>query len=234
MQKVLIYLLIKNDFNWNKTFNDLKNRISIDTNKINEIIKRIDFEYISIISPNYPKYLTKVYKPPFELFYLGNYNLLNKKRISILGHINDNNLPYLKLLINNEYVLCFDYLLMNKNDIKVLIKNNIPSIIYFCDPAKTKEFGELLNDNICLISEYCIKPKKTEESYFNRLFFGYKEALMIIDKNIELNEFQISHINNNKINVMSLFKNNKSIKNINPIIINELETLKLVFIYKNY
>lgn len=234
MQKVLIYLLIKNDFNWNKTFNDLKNRILIDTNKINEIIKRIDFEYISIISPNYPKYLTKVYKPPFELFYLGNYNLLNKKRISILGHINDNNLPYLKLLINNEYVLCFDYLLMNKNDIKVLIKNNIPSIIYFCDPTKTKEFGELLNDNICLISEYCVKPKKTEESYFNRLFFGYKEALMIIDKNIELNEFKISHINNNKINVMSLFKNNKSIKNINPIIINELETLKLVFIYKNY
>ncbi len=50
-----------------------------------KIMKKDNFEYVSVLEDDYPKLLRKIYDYPLGLFIKGNRDLLNKNHVSIVG-----------------------------------------------------------------------------------------------------------------------------------------------------
>lgn len=88
MDKVLVYLSILYNGNWDKIYQAITRKETIDKNKMDELVKSVSDNYITLLSPNYPNSLKHIYKPPFVLYYKGNIDLLlneKYKRIAVIG-----------------------------------------------------------------------------------------------------------------------------------------------------
>ena len=55
---------------------------------------------------------------------------MDKKHICIESAIIKEDVQCLKFLANNDYVLCFRYENLNTDSLNLLIKNNLPFIVY--------------------------------------------------------------------------------------------------------
>ena len=157
MDKVLIYLLIKHKFIWDKVFYALKDKELVDANQANKICNNIKCDYITIINDLYPYYLRTVYKPPFAIFYYGNFELMNKKHICIESTFKDQDLKCLKFLADNDYVLCFRKANLCSSNLNLLVKTHLPFIVYVDDIKEVnndKKLEKLIkNKQICFVSE---------------------------------------------------------------------------------
>ena len=76
MNKVLLYFALKYHGHWYQTYRalDHKEKISFKTSDTFEA--KIKYQYITILNPQYPPSLKLIYKPPFVLFYYGDFSLL--------------------------------------------------------------------------------------------------------------------------------------------------------------
>lgn len=92
MKKILLYLSVKYNGDFQKILKALQEKEPVDKEKANEVEKELfekGYKYTTIISEDYPNELKFINCPPFVIYYKGNLNLLNenskKPLINIVG-----------------------------------------------------------------------------------------------------------------------------------------------------
>ena len=192
MDNILIYLTRKHKFVWDEIYKAVTNHETVVKEEVKKL-SAIDTDKTTLISDFYPTYLMKAFKPPFVLFHSGNYDLIDNKMIGIVGKIDESKIEVLKFLASNHYIMNFKLSSMNDNDLELLQKNNIPSIV-FCkdimDVKKEEKYQKYLNkDNFLFLSEAYEMGKEHKinspsEYYINRIFVGHDLPVIVFDKSI--------------------------------------------------
>lgn len=200
MEEVILYLCIRYSFNWLKVVKAMQNNMEVKPIDFKNISNNIMVKYLTILNQEvYPAYLQTTLNPPLVLFYLGNLELFDKQRVVILGHINKQNSKYLKILASIGYVLCFYYDILDEQDIQILTKLNLPSILYTKSLQNTIVTNPLWNytktTKNLVISEAIGNDYLFCSWQFLRLFLDHVDRILIIDELIELEENVIDWIN---------------------------------------
>lgn len=79
IEKVLLALALKHDYQWCKIYDAIKNKEEVTAKEMDDAIERVKNEkinYVTLVSPNYPAKLKTARNPPFVLFYKGDLNML--------------------------------------------------------------------------------------------------------------------------------------------------------------
>ena len=84
MKDLVLYFAIKYEGNFNKIYEALLNKEEFDSDKLHEMKEQLDCNYITIFDDDYPDALKQINCPPFVLFYKGNIDLLNKKKLCLI------------------------------------------------------------------------------------------------------------------------------------------------------
>lgn len=79
MNDIVLYYACKYSGDWEKIHNAIKEQREVNLDKLEELKKQYEGEYITIYSPEYPLELRQINRPPFVLFYKGKRELLNKR-----------------------------------------------------------------------------------------------------------------------------------------------------------
>ncbi|AHF61367.1 hypothetical protein P344_05925 [Spiroplasma mirum ATCC 29335] len=77
MNKVLLYFALKYHGDWDQIYRalvDNKEKISFEAS--DAFKTKIKCQYITVLDPQYSPSLKSIYKPPFVLFYYGDFSLL--------------------------------------------------------------------------------------------------------------------------------------------------------------
>ena len=75
MNNVLLYFALKHDGDFEKIYNDIKEKVPVDENEFIKLKRGLKTKYVTILDNNYPKVLKQIACPPFVLFYEGNIRL---------------------------------------------------------------------------------------------------------------------------------------------------------------
>ena len=242
MEKILLYLLYKFNYSWDDVYSAIQNNKRVPMSEVNKYADTLKINYITIIEKDYPTYLTHVFKPPFAIFYHGDLNMLEEKIIGVIGKPTTSNIKHLKLLKSIGYVLCFKKWTLDEQSIKLLVDNNIPSIIC-CDDIdkieKDEKLKELLNyKNILCVSESYKHDNNLGhlDYYINRIFIGNDNPMIIIDESINKDTGLIAYLSATKHKTYSVdnhWVQPSFQRYINSNFIENSKDLKIVFIDKN-
>lgn len=106
-KQIITYIAIKNNLDWDKTYEDIRTK-NIPCNKdIKEYCKTHDFSnVVYILDQEYPNVLKNTRKPPFVLFYEGDLTALNNLEDTL----------YFTALNNNFKVNFNNLILVGKDD----------------------------------------------------------------------------------------------------------------------
>lgn len=86
-KKTLLALVIKNKGDWNKCYQDIKDKVKMSEEEIEHYCSLNHDNFITILDNEYPEALKQSYKPPFVLFYKGDIDLLKQpKRLLIISN----------------------------------------------------------------------------------------------------------------------------------------------------
>lgn len=236
MDKILIYMLIKHNFIWDEVYYALKNKEIINKSQVNKTCNNIKSKYITIINDRYPYYLRTILKPPFAIFYYGNFDLMNKRHICIGTNIDNQNIKYLKFLAANDYVLCFKDTTLNVESLNLLNKNHLPYIVYtnnIFSVTNNQSLKRIIDTGkSCFVSE----TYDSEQKISTRFFYGSDIPIIFFNKlELENNkERQYLSLNNHKIYLCTNNVLNVSEKQeLKLSKIRNFKEFKIVFINKN-
>ncbi len=160
MRDVILYFTLKYDGDWEKIYSAIEQKEQIPISELLCIRDKLNYNYTSIIDPDYPENLKEIYKPPFSLFWKGNFDLIKSKLISVFGNMTKDDLRLLKEKYP-ESCFVIEYCRNNKIIIDWLLENNYPFIAIAQDDINSifdENFTkEVLKKNL-LISEFQVKP----------------------------------------------------------------------------
>ena len=204
MEKVLVYLSIIYNGDWNKIYKAILEKQEIDKEKMELTLKDVKDNYVTLLSPNYPEYLKHIYKPPFVLFYKGDLNLLLDKnliRIAVIGSRNNTERGKLitesicRDLLSNESVVIVSGLAKGIDGIAhaSCLKENGKTIAILgnglgvCYPKENSSLYENIASKGLLISEYphFINPLP---SYFlrrNSIIAGICDGVVVTEAQVK-------------------------------------------------
>ncbi len=86
-REVLIYLSIKHKGDWKKIYMDIRERVFPNVEEAKALIGKLRHKCVTLLDPEYPKSISNSPKPPFVLYYEGNFSLISdsSKCVSIIG-----------------------------------------------------------------------------------------------------------------------------------------------------
>ena len=223
MRKILLYLSIKYNGNWDLIFESLNQKKKLNHQEVEHTYKSCKNNFVTILDNNYPEKLKKIDRPPFVIYYKGNLDLLNSEINGIYFNspVNNENYSTVRKYMRQNFKEKNKIVLVNKNnflELKKIYRNFIdektigilPSGIDFCsDPMAKPLYNQILNSGL-LISEFPnkIHNRETEKESLKLYSALSKEILMPkVFKNLESynlltfcidNDNQISTIENNK------------------------------------
>lgn len=239
MEIILLFLSLKYYGEWIAIYDSLQKREKLIEQDVITAIKKVKSNFLTLLDSNYCANLKTICRPPFGIYYIGNFNLTKLKTISVIGKLNEANKKYVDFIFQKNIGIIWAY--STKREIISIIqqypKNNI---FYQLDLAQNyflqhkEKFADFLMKNV-LISE--IWEKSDSVDYSNqineRLFCGISKKILIIN---DINDRNISSLttfaNNEEINVGILksvyLKKPKKFKNIKKInVIECLEEIKI-------
>lgn len=236
MDKILIYMLIKHNFIWDDVYNAIKNKEIINKSNVNRTCANIKSSYVTIINDKYPYYLRTIFKPPFAVFYYGNFDLIHKKHVCIESDVNNQNLKYLKFLAANGFILCFKYLTLNEKSLILLSENHLPYIVYVDNMSAVindKSLAKLIDTkHSCFVSETYDYEQKPSA----RFFYGSDIPVIFFDELGLKNHDQKDYLTqkNNKIYLCTnCVLSSHEEGELKPLKIKNFKDFKIVFINKN-
>lgn len=239
MEIILLFLSLKYYGEWIAIYDSLQKREKLIEQDVITAIKKVKSNFLTLLDSNYCANLKTICRPPFGIYYIGNFNLTKLKTISVIGKLNEANKKYVDFIFQKNIGIIWAY--STKREIISIIqqypKNNI---FYQLDLAQNyflqhkEKFADFLMKNV-LISE--IWEKSDSVDYSNqineRLFCGISKKILIIN---DINDRNISSLttfaNNEEINVGILknvyLKKPKKFKNIKKInVIECLDEIKI-------
>ena len=179
--EILVALALKNNGNWEKMFDDVKNkRMNFDEN-----VKNTD-KYITMLDDEYPNYLKTIMKPPFVLFYQGDISLLR----------NDNVAYLVKKELSVEQKSEIEYFVNNETN-TIVVYGQTPSAMFTIDEAKKAGLkticvlGEgldqvdpfIANTADLIITEFPrnVESVETNEMFAQRLVAAFSNEVKVVE-----------------------------------------------------
>ncbi len=200
-REILIYLSVINEGNWNKIYQDIKNRRKdFSENDIICAIDGIKSKAVTIIDDEYPNFLKNVNKPPFVLYYYGDLNIVSddRKCISVIG--SRKNTEYGKeMTIELVKELAKYFVIVSglakgidsiANETAITVNGKTVAIlgcgIDYCYPNENRPLYEKIKENHLLISEYpgMTPPSKERFPERNRLIAYFSKTLLLVEGSV--------------------------------------------------
>lgn len=194
MRNILIYFAIKYFGNYDKIFEAIKNKESVELVDI-ERIKKLNINAITILDENYPDSLKMCFKPPLVLFYKGDISLINNESIAVIGSRNAGGyaIEATKYLMNGLFL---------KKDLTIIsglakgidtiahleaLRNNQKTIAVLgcgidnCYPKENIDLKKEIESIGLILSEYPFKTQPRKE-YFpmrNRIISALSKGVLV-------------------------------------------------------
>lgn len=180
MNEILLYLAAKYKGEWNRIYKAIKEKENILEEEFNNLIKSIkqdNFKFVSIIDKEYPKQLLNINKPPFVLFYEGNWEILSnaKKCVYLTGEYETEEIvKYIDRLENNEDYVFFSMFWngLEKTILRKLLERKFKVVILLpsgIEYAKNNLNLDIFQNEKCLfLSEYPNNYHSTKEAFYAR------------------------------------------------------------------
>ena len=179
--EILVALTLKNNGNWEKVFDDIKNKKT----DFDENVKNVD-KYITMLDDEYPYYLKNIVKPPFVLFYQGDISLLK----------NDNVAYLVKKELSVEQKSEIEYFVNNETN-TIVVYGQTPSVMFTISEAKKAGLkvicvlGEgldqvdpfIANTADLIITEFPrnVESVKTNEMFAQRLVAAFSHEVKVVE-----------------------------------------------------
>lgn len=190
MDAILWYFITKYKGNWESVYQALSEKEQIKKEHIEKLYAKSKDKYISAIDKNYPDNFTKIYKPPFVVFHIGNLkHLYDDKKVSLC--INDfENFELNNFINDKEYYSDNTFVVKLSNEkliVQLLINNK--KIIAVSENGLEKAsdsvlINELIAKNNLVISEIPQNfSNNYNEQYEDRLIVGLTRNVFISSKN---------------------------------------------------
>lgn len=185
MKNILFYFTKKYKGEWESIYNSLLLKENVTKTSYCNAKKDCPKNYISIIDGKYPEQLKTIHKPPFSIFYYGNWKLLNNKLIGIYGIVSDRQIID-KLICIKSFTFVFD--VENKLLIDVFVKNKI-SFITVASTGINKfyhdvYFDKILDSNNLIITEMPKNNNNTfDDQHHVRIIMGLAKNLLFTEYN---------------------------------------------------
>ncbi len=229
MKKLILYLLKKYHGNWDMIYEAISNKESVDWNEVNNINDKFDYQYMPIISENYPDKLKTIYMPPFALFYNGNLDYLNYKVLTIIGTLNQSEINQLLKIIKNDVAICISNQDLTEYFMNKIEKLKIKTIIVCEKSIKNFKFEKNNYNNIVLLSEYNnLNFNKSIDQSIERLLYAFADKIFIKNASKERLSFLNSNYENIPKNFYSLEKNKNDNKLIEIFSKNQVSFIKKI------
>lgn len=240
MEIILLFLSLKYHGEWIAIYDSLQKREKLIEQEVIKAIKKVKSNFLTLLDQNYCANLKTISRPPFGIYYVGNFNLTKSKSISLIGKLRETNKKYIDLIFDKNNAIIWSYL-TKKEIINVLQHYPKNNIFYQLDLAKNyfllhkEKFTDLLMKNVFISEIWEINDAIDYSNQLNeRLFCGISKKILIID---DINDKNISSltnfVNNEEISVNILkniyLKKPKKFKNIKRLkIINDFEEMKIL------
>ncbi len=197
MNLILIYFSIKYKGDFISIYNALKNKEIVDPEEIDELENKLNYEnlkIITILDNEYPEELKVIANPPFVLFYKGNFSLMKKNSLCLVGETSsDIILNYVHQAVeqtSKNNVLITNYFKgLEEVIVNYYLQNNKEIIFVSCNGIDEPYFAKNIHikDNLLLISEYPtgvnINKKRLKER--NRIVAAISDALIVFSSKKE-------------------------------------------------
>ena len=191
----LIALAIHYQGNYESVLRALTSQELLPQELIDSYLSKIKSKVITLLDPDYPEYLRKVYKPPFVLFYYGDISLINdyQNNLAVVGSRNASQKG-----LENTYDIVFE--LAKKYNIVSGLAKGIDAVahraaitgggktiailgcgIEECYPSSNKDLYDEIKKNHLLISEYFgyIPPYSENFPQRNRLIVAFSKGTLV-------------------------------------------------------
>jgi len=88
MEEIIVYFAVKYKGDWESIYQAISKKERVDMDEVKKTVASLKTKWVTIISKDYPNSLKQIPKPPFVLFYKGNFDLLFQKSIAVIGSRN--------------------------------------------------------------------------------------------------------------------------------------------------
>ena len=86
MEDIILYFVYKHQGDWGKIYQSISNHEVVSEEDMNAFKQQTFPPYVTLISANYPECFRAIDRPPFVVFYRGNWNLVEESfRIAVIG-----------------------------------------------------------------------------------------------------------------------------------------------------
>ncbi len=86
MRGILLALSKKEKGDWPSIYSDIRNKEPVSQKELEEAYQKTASKFVTLIDEDYPSGLKQLDKPPFLLYYYGNFSLLREKyRLTVVG-----------------------------------------------------------------------------------------------------------------------------------------------------
>lgn len=178
IRDLVLYFALKYEGDFNRIYNALSNKEKFDGEALCKMKEQLDCQYISIFDEEYPSGLRKINCPPFVLFYKGNIDLLDEKKLCLITP--ESNHSTQELL--NQFVDD-----MIEDDEFVLVKPHRSSLDdYAVKTIKIMDrgisfYGDVDNINTLVFSEYpyYVEPPKKYLPFSYRIVSGLADKIVM-------------------------------------------------------
>ena len=244
MREILLYFAVIYDGDWEKINKALLSKEKIDVAKKEEIVEKYKGMYVTIFDIEYPKGLKRIKRPPYVIFYLGDYKLvdsLNKVwSLSALPLTEEEKEDIQSSYKEHDFILVTGYSTAMERDLFNLFDNRVIAVkdggIKNTLIISKERQKEILEAGGLIISEYPGYAIPNEERWqrSNDLKIGLSNNVLFYStiQNKTIFNVIINTIENNK-DVYCMYDNNIEGENFNNTLIekgayslNNIEELK--------
>ena len=195
--QVLKYFAIKYKGDWDRILEALKNKEDLNDDEVINTINSLKCKAVTYMDPEYPEVLRQIYKPPFVLFYYGDYSLLENYRrlLAVVGarepsEYGKTHLDSIVKDVSKDYVIVSGLAIgIDTLAHETCINSGGKTIavlgcgIDYNYPERNKPLQDEIKNNHLLISEYPdFTPPVAQNFVFrNRLVVGLSKGALVFD-----------------------------------------------------
>ena len=101
MEEVVLCFSLKYNGDFNSIYKAISNKEPKTKEEFTVLLNKLDTEYISIFSDKYPDKFKSMNRPPFVLYYKGEFDLLSKDCVSLIGKVNESGIDNIDIVLKD-------------------------------------------------------------------------------------------------------------------------------------
>jgi DNA processing protein len=198
-REILIYLCIDGKGDWDKVYGDIKRKRDLVPSEVRDVVSKCPYPAVTMLDPDYPDCFRRVDRPPFVLFYKGNFSLASYPHL--LGVVGTRHPDAYGKEVTSKLV--GEYCRKNPERVvvsgmaegidalaeKTALENGcrivsvLGSGIDVCYPSSSRALFDSAGERSLLLSEYPsgVRPAAEHFPVRNRLIAGLSEVLLVTE-----------------------------------------------------